>query len=94
MPTTDEIRKAYKVHGRVQGVGFRWWAQYQGRRLGLRGSVRNCRDGTVEVAFAGPRAAVDAMYQQLLIGPSAADVVELEELPPPAQLPDDFRIAF
>ncbi len=94
MPTADEVRKAFRVHGRVQGVGFRWWAQHQGRRLGLRGSVRNCHDGTVEVAFAGPRAAVDAMCQLLLVGPSAGHVAELEELPPPAQFPADFRIAF
>lgn len=94
MSTSEEIRKAYKVHGRVQGVGFRWWAQYEGRRLGLRGHVRNCPDGTVEVAFAGPRVAVETMSQQLRVGPSAATVLELEELPAPAQLPDDFRITF
>jgi len=94
MSTLDEIRKAYKVHGLVQGVGFRWWAQHQGRRLGLRGTVRNCPDGTVEVAFAGPAAAVDIMCQQLRTGPSAASVSDLEELAPPAQLPDDFKITF
>jgi acylphosphatase len=94
MSTIEEIRKAYKVHGRVQGVGFRWWAQHQGRRLGLRGTVKNRPDGTVEIAFAGPRSAVDAMAEQLLLGPSAAHVAKLEELPPPAQLPDEFRITF
>lgn len=94
MSHTQEIRKAYRVHGRVQGVGFRYWAQIQGRRLGLRGSVRNCVDGTVEVNFAGLPAAVDEMSQQLLHGPSGAHVEELEEVPPPARLPEDFRIAF
>ena len=94
MSITDEIRKAYKVHGHVQGVGFRWWAQHQGRRLGLRGTVRNSADGTVEVAFAGSPEAVDTMCQQLRIGPSAASVAELEEMAPPAQLPDDFTISF
>jgi acylphosphatase len=94
MSTTEETRKAYKIHGLVQGVGFRWWVQHQARRLGLRGTVRNCPDGTVEVAFGGPRAAVDTMCQQLHIGPSAAHVSELEELAPPPQLPDDFRITF
>lgn len=94
MSDTHEIRKAYKVHGRVQGVGFRYWTQHQGRRLGLRGSVRNCPDGTVEVDFAGPRQAVDEMTRQLRGGPSAAHVAELEELFPSAPLPDDFRIAF
>ncbi|MGD8867445.1 MAG: acylphosphatase [Gemmatimonadales bacterium] len=94
MSDTQEIRKAYRVHGRVQGVGFRYWTQIQGRRLGLRGSVRNCADGTVEVTFAGPRTAVDEMSLQLLHGPSGAHVDELKEVPPPAQLPEDFRIAF
>ena len=82
------------VRGRVQGVGFRWWVQHQGRRLGLRGTVRNCPDGTVEVAFAGSPAAVDTLCHQLRIGPSAATVSQLEEIPPPAQLPDDFTITF
>lgn len=94
MSDTHELHKAYRIHGRVQGVGFRYWTQYQGRRLGLRGSVRNCPDGTVIVDFAGSRNAVDEMTRQLREGPSAAHVDELEELPPPAHLPDDFRVVF
>lgn len=94
MSETQDIRKAFRVRGRVQGVGFRYWTQYQGRRLGLRGSVRNCPDGTVEVSFAGPRTAVDEMSRQLHHGPSGAHVDELEELSPPARLPEDFRITF
>lgn len=94
MSDTQEIRKAFRVHGRVQGVGFRYWTQIQGRRLGLRGSVRNRADGTVEVNCAGPPTAVDEMAQQLLRGPSGAHVSELEEVAPSAQLPEDFRITF
>jgi acylphosphatase len=94
MPSADEIAKAYKVHGRVQGVGFRWWAEREGRRLGLRGTVRNCYDGTVEIAFAGPQDAVREMCARLRAGPASARVTELEELAPPSQLPDDFRITF
>jgi acylphosphatase len=94
MSGVDEVCKAYKVSGLVQGVGFRWWAEREGRRLGLRGTVRNCDDGSVEVAFAGRREAVEEMYERLQTGPSAAHVVDLEEQPPPEQLPDDFRITF
>jgi acylphosphatase len=94
MSDNNEIRKAFKVHGRVQGVGFRYWTQLQARRLGLRGSVRNCPDGTVDIALAGPVTAVDEMARLLRDGPSAAAVDELEETAPPGQLPDDFRVAF
>lgn len=78
----------------VQGVGFRWWAQREGRRLGLRGTVRNCFDGTVEIAFAGAPDRVSEMEARLREGPSAARVVQLEELAPPEHLPESFEIAF
>lgn len=83
---------AFKVHGRVQGVGFRWWAQRQARALGLRGTVRNCADGTVEIAFTGGRESVAEMCARLQFGPRGAHVTELEELEPPDQFPGDFRI--
>lgn len=78
----------------MQGVGFRWWALHQGRSLGLRGSVRNCPDGTVEVVMAGPPDAVEEMVRRLEVGPPAAHVRRLEELPAPARVPDDFEIGF
>ncbi len=89
-----EVRKAFKVHGRVQGVGFRWWVQRQASSLGLRGSVRNCPDGTVDVVLAGAATSVLAMKERLEEGPHAARVVRLEELTPPERIPDDFQIAF
>lgn len=87
-----EVKKAYRIHGRVQGVGFRWWTQRQASALNLRGSVRNCPDGTVEIAIAGSPDDVRAMLERLQQGPSAANVVQLEELTPPDSLPSDFRI--
>ena len=94
MSSPSESRKAFKVHGIVQGVGFRWWAQHQGRSLGLRGTVRNCADGTVEITFAGPHDAVEEMRRRLQVGPSAGQVRELEELAAPRQLPETFQIGF
>lgn len=92
MSIDDESRKAYKVHGRVQGVGFRWWALHQARDLGLRGTVRNCADGTVEIAFAGQARAVDQMCVLLQNGPRGAHVERLEELPAPSHYPESFQI--
>ncbi|MGZ6879549.1 MAG: acylphosphatase, partial [Mycobacteriaceae bacterium] len=44
------------VHGRVQGVGFRWWTRSRALELGLVGSASNQRDGRVLVVAEGPRA--------------------------------------
>lgn len=63
------------VRGRVQGVGFRFFVARAGRRLGLKGHVRNLPDGRrVEVIAEGPRPALDALVQELQAGPSLATV--------------------
>ena len=49
------VRKHIVVNGLVQGVGFRYFTVTQARRLGVRGWVRNCRDGSVELLAIGPR---------------------------------------
>jgi len=51
-----EIRLTAWVHGRVQGVGFRWWTRGRALRLGLTGYASNLSDGRVEVVAEGPRA--------------------------------------
>ncbi|TMJ04190.1 MAG: acylphosphatase [Alphaproteobacteria bacterium] len=62
------------VHGRVQGVGFRMWAEDLAERLGLEGWVRNRRDGSVEAVFAGPEQAVRAAIDACREGPRGARV--------------------
>ena len=58
------------VHGRVQGVGFRWWVRSQALRLGLAGTATNLGDGRVEVVAEGGRQACGELLM-LLGGPSA-----------------------
>lgn len=74
------VEKGYRVRGRVQGVGFRWWTRSEAVRLGLSGSVRNCPDGTVEVQVRGPVEAVAALRRWLAEGPPGARVAEVEEI--------------
>ncbi len=62
------------VHGRVQGVNFRYYTQQRAMELGLDGTVANRADGTVEVYAEGPRPALDALLQFLNEGPSLAQV--------------------
>ncbi len=69
----QELR-GYRVSGRVQGVGFRWWTQDTAVALGVSGSVWNRRDGTVEVCAVGSTAALDGLEEALAEGPPAARV--------------------
>ena len=69
------------VEGRVQGVGYRWWAVQEARRLGLCGWVRNRRDGSVEVLAIGPRPAIDQLSLACGEGPAAAAVSAVQSLP-------------
>ena len=81
------------VHGHVQGVSFRYYAQGQAEALRLTGWVANCPDGTVEVIAEGPRDRLDRLLGWLRHGPSMAGVddVDFEVLPATREF-DRFRI--
>lgn len=73
------------VSGRVQGVGFRAFAQRQADRLGIDGWVRNLPDGRVEALAAGEETAVAEFVEALRRGPLIARVAGVEV----AEAPDD-----
>jgi acylphosphatase len=62
------------IQGRVQGVGYRAWIEYQARTSKLEGWVRNRRDGSVEAVFAGPAKTVAEMVALCRHGPPGAKV--------------------
>jgi acylphosphatase len=62
------------VHGRVQGVGFRWFVRRTASGLGLAGWVANSPDGTVAVTAEGDPAALDRLLAALHEGPAGARV--------------------
>ena len=78
----DETVEAV-VRGRVQGVGFRYFAQREAVVLGLTGWVANEPDGSVRCVAVGPRAIVEAFIERLREGPPSAlvDRVELSWRP-------------
>ncbi len=84
---SDESR-GYRIHGRVQGVGFRWWTRRIADRLGLRGYVRNLPSGSVEVHVAGVVGALDELADALAEGPPTARVREVESIQPDAEMPE------
>jgi acylphosphatase len=65
------------VSGRVQGVGFRFFALDAARREGLHGYVVNLPDGRVEAQAEGDDAALDRFELALRRGPSGARVSQV-----------------
>lgn len=74
------VERGFQVHGRVQGVGFRWWTVERAREAGVTGWVWNRPDGSVEVQVAGDEDAVEGFGRQLREGPPAARVTRVEEV--------------
>jgi acylphosphatase len=70
--------KRFLVSGIVQGVGFRYFMRRAARSFGLRGWVRNLRDGRVEAVAAGPEEALERFIEQVRTGPGGAHVTGLE----------------
>jgi acylphosphatase len=73
-----DVALSVRVTGRVQGVWYRGWTQDEAERLGLRGWVRNERDGSVAAVLAGRAAAVEAMVDAMWQGPPDARVTGVE----------------
>jgi acylphosphatase len=69
------------ITGRVQGVGFRAFVTAEARARGLRGWVRNRRDGSVEALAIGEPDAVAALIERCRRGPPAARVNDVATAP-------------
>jgi acylphosphatase len=72
--------RRFIVRGRVQGVGYRFFAMRAARSAGVVGTVRNLPDGNVEVFAEGTAAAIAAFLDELKRGPSYARVTAVDEI--------------
>lgn len=70
----------YRIHGKVQGVGFRWFVARNATRLRVMGYARNLPDGSVEVVATSPDPATQAEFESLIgRGPEFAQVSSVEK---------------
>jgi acylphosphatase len=90
-PSPSEARRWY-VRGRVQGVGYRDFAQRAAVQLGLTGYTRNLDDGRVEVYAVGPPSKLSELAGMLYSGPRWSDVRGVEEQEAAITSYDSFRI--
>jgi len=74
---TQQARRI-TVHGMVQGVGFRFFVQRVGKRLGLTGDVRNLPDWTVEIVVEGDPGQLEEFIREVRKGPPMARIERLE----------------
>jgi acylphosphatase len=92
---TDVVRR-YRVQGRVQGVGFRWFVREEARALGLRGWVQNELSGEVLLEAGGESTRLDRLADRLAVGPAASYVTAISIEPAAAlgvwDLPAPFAV--
>jgi acylphosphatase len=77
-PARVRVARRYLLSGRVQGVGFRYFAQAAAAREGLHGWVRNLPDGDVEASAEGESEAIERFERALHHGPPGARVDRVE----------------
>lgn len=77
MPGSEEKTLRVRVEGLVQGVGFRAFVMAQARDCGVRGWVRNTKDGAVEVEAQADARALERFLLELRKGPRMARVEEM-----------------
>lgn len=84
--------RLYVISGRVQGVGFRAFAQRAAREIGLSGWVRNLANGDVEAFAIGSPKQLDDFDGRLRIGPRWGDVRSVSASEAPVSDARDFHI--
>jgi acylphosphatase len=85
------VARRYLIGGRVQGVGFRYFAEDAARREGVRGWVQNLPDGRVEAAADGDQESVDRFERSIRHGPRGARVDTFEVFD---DVPGDYEAGF
>jgi acylphosphatase len=77
--TAPKIAKKFLITGRVQGVGYRYFAERWASQFGICGYVKNLWDGNVEVYAIGEAIALEELKRQLAEGPRSARVAAIDE---------------
>jgi len=73
-----KVRAHLLISGRVQGVAFRYYAQDIAQSLEVKGWVRNCWDGKVEIVIEGDRVKVKELVDWCYQGPGSAIVEKVD----------------
>jgi acylphosphatase len=86
------IGRLVRIRGKVQGVWYRAWIADEAASHGLRGWVRNRRDGSVEALFAGEPKSIETMIALCRIGPPLARVDSISSEATAEEPPEGFEL--
>ena len=87
------VARRYFITGRVQGVGFRFFAEAQASVEGVHGYVRNLPDGRVEALVEGDEESVERVERALRRGPAGSRIESvIVEAEPPSGRATGFSI--
>ncbi|MBO6523189.1 MAG: acylphosphatase [Balneolaceae bacterium] len=89
-----KIAKHILIKGRVQGVGFRYFTKKHAANKGIKGWVRNLRDGRVEAIVQGSKEDVDQMLSILSTGPIHSKVINMEVEDSSVEDLKDFEVRY
>jgi len=89
---SEKQARRFVVSGRVQGVGYRYFAANVAEQLGLSGYVKNLPDGRVEAYAIGSVGQLGNFAQELRRGPTLASVTEVSEVE--AEILSGYRSGF
>ncbi len=87
-------RQIVRFTGNVQGVGFRYTACRAARRFAVTGTVRNCRDGSVECVVEGSQEEIEAFVTDLAEAMAGYIREQTSQIGPPAGEFVDFSVSF
>jgi acylphosphatase len=73
------VARRFVIKGRVQGVGYRYFAIQTANECGVVGTVKNLPDGSVEAVAEGTREAINEFRAELERGPAYSRVTAVQE---------------
>ena len=75
---TKKVRAHLLISGRVQGVSFRYYTINNAQNLGIKGWVKNCWDGKVEIVVEGEEEKIKKLISWCYQGPGSAIVEKVD----------------
>ena len=88
------IRIDLVISGKVQGVGYRYFIKKKAESLGIKGSVRNEKNGSVIITVQGQQHAIESMLRWCHKGTRGSIIKHVDKTPKPIENLVDFRIVY